>query len=184
MTSRTTSIADTLHRLWTTRESRFLLLFFAFLVTGFFVIALRPVNDAVVVPFTELVATMSGAALRVLGEDLTVVGCDLRSPRFAVTIYNGCNGLITSLIFVSAVLAFPARIGAKVVGVVGGLIAIQLVNLVRILALFYTGVFAPEWFDESHLVIWQSIVILCGVALWMLWARAVTARDESRTADP
>jgi exosortase/archaeosortase family protein len=100
-----------------------------------------------------------------------------------VTIYNGCNGLITSLIFVSAVLAFPARLGAKVIGVLGGLVAIQLVNLVRILALFYTGVFAPEWFDESHLVIWQSIVILCGVALWMLWARAATARDAAETTD-
>ena len=182
MTTRRQRILDTLERLWTTRESRFLVLFFGFLITGFFVIALQPVNDAVVVPFTELVAKVSGAALRLLGEDLTVVGCDLRSPRFAVTIYNGCNGLITSLIFVSAVLAFPARLGAKVIGVIGGLVAIQLVNLVRILALFYTGVFAPEWFDESHLVIWQSIVILCGVALWMLWARAATARDAAETA--
>ncbi len=183
MTSRRERMADTIVRLWTTRESRFLLLFFGFLIVGFFVIALRPVNDAVVVPFTAWVARVSGVALRLLGEDLTVVGCDLRSPRFAVTIYNGCNGLITSLIFVSAVLAFPARIGAKVVGVVGGLLAIQVVNLVRILALFYTGVFAPEWFDESHLVIWQSIVILCGVALWMLWARAVTTLDAPRAAD-
>jgi len=183
MTTRRARIVDTIVRLWTTRESRFLLLFFTFLIVGFFVIALRPVNDAVVVPFTEGVATVSGAVLRLFGEDLTVIGCDLRSPRFAVTIYNGCNGLITSLIFVSAVLAFPTRAWAKVVGVVGGLLAIQLVNLVRILALFYTGVFAPEWFDESHLVIWQSIVILCGVALWMLWARAVTTVDAARAAE-
>ncbi len=183
MAARRKRITATIVRLWTTRESRFLLLFFALLITGFFVLALRPVNDAVVVPFTAGIARVSGAVLRLFGEDLTVVGCDLRSPRFAVTIYNGCNGLITSLIFVSAVLAFPARIGAKLVGVVGGLLAIQLVNLVRILALFYTGVFAPEWFDESHLVIWQSIVILCGVALWMLWARAVTNLDSARTTD-
>ena len=45
----------------------------------------------------------------------------LKSPRFAVTIYNGCNGLITSLIFISGVLAFPARWRAKLIGVVGGL---------------------------------------------------------------
>ena len=169
-------------QLWAKPEVRFLLVFIALVVAGFFVVALQAVNDAMVVPFTQVVATMSGAVLELLGEDITVAGCDLRSPRFAVTIYNGCNGLITSLIFVSGVLAFPARIRAKVIGVLGGLIAIQLVNLVRIVALFYTGVYLPELFDESHLVIWQSIVILFGVALWMLWARAATRGDPSRTA--
>ena len=164
----------TLRQLWTKPESRFLIVFLVLLIGGFFVIALQPVNDAVVVPFTTGVATASGAVLQLFEDDLTVVGCDLRSPRFAVTIYNGCNGLITSLIFVAGVLAFPARVRAKVIGIVIGLVAIQLINLIRIVALFYTGVYLPDLFDESHLVIWQSIVILFGVALWITWARLAT----------
>jgi exosortase H (IPTLxxWG-CTERM-specific) len=169
-----------LRRLWARPESRFLIVFLALLIGGFFVIALQPVNDAVVVPFTAGVAAVSGTVLQLFEDDLTVVGCDLRSPRFAVTIYNGCNGLITSLIFVAGVLAFPARIRAKAIGVVVGLIAIQLVNLVRIVALFYTGVYLPDLFDESHLVVWQSIVILFGVALWITWARLATRTTAER----
>jgi exosortase H (IPTLxxWG-CTERM-specific) len=152
-------------------EVRFVVLFLVLVAVMFTVLALRPVNDAVVVPFTALVARLSGAVLGLLGENITVAGCDLRSPRFAVTIYNGCNGVITSLIFVAAVLAFPASLRSKVTGIVAGLVAIQAINLVRILALFYTGVFLPNLFDEAHVVIWQSLVILAGVVLWVLWAR-------------
>lgn len=164
-----------LQRLWQRPDTRFLVLFLGILLIAFTTIALQPVNDAVVVPYTAFVARISGAVLGLLGEDITVAGCKLRSPRFAVTIYNGCNGLITSLIFVSGVLAFPASWRAKAAGVVGGLLAIQVINQLRIVSLFYIGVFLPDYFDESHVLIWQSLVILAGVGLWIAWARAAVA---------
>jgi exosortase H (IPTLxxWG-CTERM-specific) len=160
-----------LKSLWQRPEARFLILFLAILGLSFFVVALQPVNDSVINPYTGLVARVSGAVLSLLGEEITVQDYLLRSPRFSVTIYNGCNGLITSLIFISGVLAFPASWQAKLLGAVGGLIAIQLINLIRIISLFYTGVYFPSWFDESHIFIWQSIVILAGVTLWVVWAR-------------
>ncbi len=159
-----------LRRLWERPETRFLILFLTILGVSFTVVALKPVNDGVVVPYTAFVARMSAGVLALLGEDITVRGCDLVSPRFAVTIYNGCNGLITSLVFISGVLAFPARARAKLLGVVGGLVAIQLINQIRIVSLFYIGVFIPRFFSESHIFIWQSIVIVFGVTLWVLWA--------------
>lgn len=157
-------------QLWKRPETRFLILFLAILGISFTVVALKPVDQAFVVPFTTLVAKISGQLLVLFGEDLTVNGCQLTSPRFAVTIYNGCNGLITSLIFISGVLAFPARWPAKILGVIGGLLAIQAINLVRIISLFYIGIFFPSFFNSSHIFIWQSIVILFGVGLWMFWA--------------
>jgi exosortase H (IPTLxxWG-CTERM-specific) len=164
-----------LRNLWQRPDARFLVLFLGILLITFTTIALQPVNDAVVIPYTAFVARISGVVLGLLGEDITVAGCTLSSPRFAVTIYNGCNGLITSLIFVSGVLAFPASWRAKAAGVVGGLLAIQVINQARIVSLFYIGVFLPDYFDESHILIWQSLVILAGVGLWIMWARAAAA---------
>lgn len=164
-----------LRSLWRRPESRFLILFLSILGISFTVVALRSVNDAFVVPYTTFVAKISGTILGLFGEDITMNGCVLRSPRFAVTIYNGCNGLITSLIFVSGVLAFPARWSAKLVGVVGGLIAIQAINLVRIISLFYIGIYLPKLFNSSHIFIWQSLVILAGVTLWITWAHFLAA---------
>jgi exosortase H (IPTLxxWG-CTERM-specific) len=159
-----------LRTLWQRPESRFLILFLSILGISFTVIALRPVNDAFVIPYTTMVANIAGNILKLIGEDITINGCVLRSPRFAVTIYNGCNGLITSLIFISGVLAFPAKVSAKLIGVVGGLLAIQAINMVRIISLFYIGIYLPKLFNSSHIFIWQSLVIIAGVTLWIVWA--------------
>jgi exosortase H (IPTLxxWG-CTERM-specific) len=163
---------------WEKPEIRFLILFLSILGAGFTIVALQPVNHALVDPYTAAIARMSGFILGLLGEEAVVSGCVVSSPRFAVTIYNGCNGLISTLVLVSGILAFPARWSAKIIGVVGGLLAIQLINLVRIVSLFYIGVFFPEYFNDAHVFVWQSLVILAGITLWIVWARFVAVPQE------
>ncbi len=161
--------------LWRRPETRFLILFLVILGVSFTVIALQSVNDRFVIPYTTQVARLAGLVLDLLGEDITIRGVILSSPRFAVTIYNGCNGLVTSLIFVSGVLAFPSSLRSKVLGVIGGLVAIQIINMIRIVSLFYIGIYLPQFFNQSHVFIWQSVVILAGVSLWVLWANTLAA---------
>lgn len=164
--------------LWKRPEIRFLVLFLSILGVSFTLIALRQVDHALVAPYTAAIARMSGFILRLFGEETVVSGCVVSSPRFAVTIYNGCNGLITSLVLVSGILAFPARCSAKIIGVVSGLFAIQLINLVRIVSLFYVGVFFPEHFNDAHIFVWQSLVIVAGITLWIVWARFLAVPRE------
>ena len=152
------------------REITFLAVFLALLAASFTLISWQPVNDGVIVPFTAGVARVSGWTLALLGQDVAMSGTVIRSPRFAVNIENGCNGVETMLIFLSAVLAFPAPWASRLVGVAAGIAAIQLVNLVRVVALFLTGAYLPDLFDASHTVVWQTVVIACGVLLWILWA--------------
>ena len=168
-----------LRQIWGRPEVRFLIVFLTILGSSFTVIALNPVNDAIVLPYTAFVARVSAMALGVLGEPATVTGCVVSSPRFAVTIYNGCNGLITSLIFIAGVLAFPARWTAKLIGVVGGLVVIQILNLIRILSLFYIGIYFPDYFNDAHIFIWQSLIIIAGVALWVVWAHRFALGAET-----
>jgi len=167
-----------IRELWQKPEARFLILFLTILGVSFTVVALRQVNDAFVTPYTAVIARMSGFVLNIFGEKAAVTGCVVSSPRFAVTIYNGCNGLITSLIFISGVLAFPAKFSAKVIGVVGGLLTIQFINLVRIVSLFYIGVFLPQHFNDAHIFVWQSLVILAGISLWIVWAHKFALPQE------
>jgi exosortase H (IPTLxxWG-CTERM-specific) len=168
-----------LRTLWKRPEARFLILFVTILTFSFAAIAFQIVNDLLVDPYTEVIARMAAGTLRMLGEDAAVHATRrdilLSSPRFSVTIYNGCNGLITSLIFISGVLAFPAGWRAKLVGTMVGLLAIQAINQVRIVSLFYIGIFLPQFFNESHIFIWQSLVIIAGVALWIVWAHNAAA---------
>jgi exosortase H (IPTLxxWG-CTERM-specific) len=152
------------------RQVLFLVVFAVLLAGSFTLLSLNWVNDHAVEPFTAGVARASGATLQLLGQDVTREGTVLRSPRFAVNIENGCNGIETMLIFMAAVLAFPASWRSRLAGLGIGLVAIQGVNLLRVVALFLTGAYFPAFFDASHTVIWQTLVILSGVLLWLLWA--------------
>lgn len=152
------------------RSFAFLARFLALLVVFYFLVAWRPVNDAVIVPFTASIARVSAAILNAMGEGVTVQGTEIRSARFAVDIENGCNGVETALLFGSAVLAFPVGWKRRLIGLALGLAAIQVVNLVRVVSLFWIGVHRPAFFSSSHTVLWQSVVVLCGVLLFLLWA--------------
>ncbi|MBI4914703.1 MAG: exosortase H [Acidobacteria bacterium] len=161
-----------------TPAGRFLLRYVIILVVGFAVLAAEPVNEHVVKKYTTFVAHEARIVLNAFGEGATVVGQTLRSPRFAVVIYNGCNGLEAMLIFVCGVLAFPAPWRRKLLGIALGFLAIQAVNIVRVVSLFYVGVLKPEWFSTAHVFVWQSAIILFAVLLWVLWVqRYAMARD-------
>jgi exosortase H (IPTLxxWG-CTERM-specific) len=164
------------------RELTFLVLFVVLLGGSFTLISLNWVNDHVVEPFTGMVARVSGATLDLLGQDVRMQGTIIRGSRFAVNIRNGCNGIEAMLIFLAAVLAFPAPWKARLLGLALGAVAIQLVNLVRVVALFLTGAYFPSWFDASHTVIWQTVVILFSVLLWILWANRLAAPREPADA--
>lgn len=163
-------------------EAAFLLKFVVLLVLFFAATAPKAMNDAFVEPFTAAVANVGGHAARLFGEDTTMIGTAIVSPRFAVNVRTGCNGLETIYIFFAGVLAFPAPWGRKLVGLAGGFLAIQLLNVVRIVSLFYIGVYFPKHFEDSHIVIWQAVVILFGVALFLVWADRYAR--PSRPADP
>jgi exosortase H (IPTLxxWG-CTERM-specific) len=152
------------------REIVFLTLFLVLLGGSFTLISVNWVNDHVIEPFTAGIAQASGAVLDLIGQNVTLQGTVIRNARFAVNIRNGCNGVEAMLIFLAAVLAFPASWRSRLLGLGLGILVIQVVNLIRVVALFLTGIYFPKLFDASHTVVWQTLVILSGVLLWIFWA--------------
>lgn len=164
------------------RELTFLLLFVAVLGVSFTLISLNWVNDHVIEPFTAGIARVSGATLDLLGQDVRMQGTVIRGRKFAVNIRNGCNGVEAMLIFLAAVVAFPAPWKSRLLGLALGIVAIQAVNLVRVVALYLTGAYFPAWFDASHTVVWQTVVILFSVLLWIVWANRLGTRQPRQAA--
>jgi exosortase H (IPTLxxWG-CTERM-specific) len=157
--------------LWRRPEVRFLVVFLVVLGASFSLLAWRPVNDHLVEPFTAGIARASGVALQLIGQDVTRHGTVLRTPDFAVNIRNGCNGVEAMVILLAAILAYPAPWRARLLGLGLGALVIQAVNLVRVVALFLTGAYFPRFFDSSHTLVWQSVVILVALLVWLFWAQ-------------
>jgi exosortase H (IPTLxxWG-CTERM-specific) len=159
------------------RRVRFLLLF-ALLIVAFEVpLAFEPVDEHLVLPFTRALTRVSGAALTILRHPVVVAGTTISGGCFAVDIRNGCNGLEATLFLVAAVLAFPAPWRERAIGAATGAIAIQALNLIRIVTLYLIGCHRRAWFDTFHLAVWQTLVFACAVLLFVAWTRRVTLAD-------
>lgn len=160
----------------------FLVKFFGVLVGAYLLIAWNPVNENVIVPFTELIARTSGTLLNGMGQEVTVRGTLIASSRFAVNINNGCNGVEAMLILLACIVAFPASSRARLTGLFLGALAVQLLNAVRILTLYLLGAYQPRLFDLFHTAVWQIVIILAAIAFFLVWSARVTpARAASRS---
>lgn len=159
----------------------FLAKFFGVLLAAYLLIAWNPVNDRVIVPFTEGIANVSGALLNVMGQQVTVQGTAVSSARFGVNINNGCNGVEAMLILLACIVAFPATARARIAGLLLGAVVVQLLNEVRIISLYLLGAYYPRLFDLFHTAVWQIVIILAAIAFFLVWsARVAPTRVASR----
>jgi len=114
-------------------------------------------------------AKLAGAALAVLGQEVTVTDVFVSSPRFSVQIVRGCNAMEPIALFVCAVLAFPSPFLRKIPGLVVGSLCLAVLNCVRIVSLFLIGIYLPSIFPVMHVDVWQGVFVLFAIVLWLLW---------------
>ena len=153
---------------------RFLLLFVVYVVAGGFVLSLPWVESSLVDPWTRLNAAGTAAVARVIGIEAEAHGADVFYGRGSLRIVVGCNGVEALLILGAALLAFPASWAHRATGVLGGTVAILGVNLVRLVNLVAVAKFAPAWLDLFHVYVWQVLIVLVAVGLFLTWGTRVT----------
>ena len=152
---------------------RFLLLFVVYLAVLFALELLQPVDRWVILPFTAAIAKISVAIVGLFDSHAIAYGKILQSTSndFAIPIERGCNGVEAVIILVSAMLAFPAPWKHRLIGIGLGFVAIQALNLVRIISLFYLGQWNRMWFDWFHLYLWQALIVLDALVAFLVWLR-------------
>jgi exosortase/archaeosortase family protein len=119
--------------------------------------------------FLDFTAGATGLILHLTDPNVRVEGPVVSSPRFAFQIVDLCTAIMPMMIFSAGILAFPSRVLAKIYGLTMGLVAIFIINQIRLLSLFYIGIYAPNLFEAVHLLVWQSLMILLALGLWLLW---------------
>ena len=164
--------------------TRFILVFTLVLLALFTVEMLVPVQTHVIVPFTGALATLSAALVTPFDPSVVAFGKVLQfsDTGFAVSIEAGCNGVEATIVLIAAVVAFPASWLQRVAAILLGFVAIQALNLVRIISLFYLGNWNMDFFSWIHLYLWPTLIMLDVLIFFVLYLRYLAKRQLPATA--
>jgi exosortase H (IPTLxxWG-CTERM-specific) len=157
------------------RPGRFLALFAACFLFGFAVLMMPPVRPAAI-RFSGVLVAASGALIHLCGGSAQVQGTVLRDPStgLAIEMKDGCNGIYVTLLLCSALLAFPSSWAYRAKGLLVGTAAIQAVNLLRFVSLFYLRQYNQGWFDFAHEYLWESLIMLDAFVVFWMWVQGVS----------
>ncbi|MCP4467610.1 MAG: exosortase H [Halieaceae bacterium] len=153
--------------------SRFLILFTVLLASLFTLEMLLPVQDHVITPFTSLLARISAEIILPFDSSVVAYGkvLQFKDTGFAVSIESGCNGVEATIVLVAGVLAYPANWKSKALAIGIGFLAVQTLNLARIISLFYLGDWNMEIFTWIHLYLWPSLIMLDVLIVFTVYLR-------------
>jgi exosortase H (IPTLxxWG-CTERM-specific) len=128
-----------------------------------------------VTPWTNTLAAFSADIVKLFDSQVVAEGKVLQSLRngFAVSIEAGCNGVEATIVLVAAVLAFPATWQRKLAGLGLGIVAVQGLNVIRVISLFYLGQWSERAFAFAHQYVWQALIMLDVLIIWLLWVRTL-----------
>ena len=157
--------------------ARFALVFVVALAALFAAQLTAPVQRMAVLPWTAGIASASAGLVTLVDPHVTASGKVLRSTTtgFGVSIEAGCNGVEAALILIAAMLAYPAPWRHRVLGMAAGLAAVQALNIVRVISLFYVGQWSFRAFEWSHLYLWQALIMLDVLVVYLIWIRTIPA---------
>lgn len=163
---------------------RFLVIFLVIQLGLFTAELTPPIQRLVVIPFTEAIAAISAWLVTLFDPDVVSSGIVLfdRESEFAVSIEAGCNGVEATIVLIAAMVAFPAPWRMRLIGIAAGFFAIQAMNLVRIISLFYIGQWNDTVFEWAHLYIWQALIMLDVLFVFLIWLRFLPKQNEMADA--
>lgn len=150
---------------------RFVITYFLLMGGFFFIIGFTPIQKIIDVDglYTKGVVAVTAGLLGFLSVPCTYEGSLIRLPSILLDVKFGCNGLEAVMIYSVAVIAYPSVLRDKLIGIAAGFAAIQVVNIVRIAALGYSGVHFRRFFDYIHIYVAQGLMIAVSLGVFFIY---------------
>lgn len=124
-------------------------------------------------PWCQSAAAISEGVMRLFGGDVIRSGAVLRDPlsQKAIMVSWGCSGADATFILFSAILIYPSCWWAKLQGLFAGFVAVQGMNVARIITLFHLNNWSEQLFNFAHLYLWQGLLMLDVLVFMLIWLR-------------
>lgn len=152
---------------------RFLVIFFSLQALLLGAELTQPVQQHIVLPWTALVARLCVSLVTFFDGSAVAVGKLLWNPAngFGISIEPGCNGVEASIVLLAALIAYPASWRYRAWGFAIGFLAVQALNVLRVISLFYLGQWNDALFRVFHEYLWQALIMIDVLVVWLLWVR-------------
>ncbi|MBT4510760.1 MAG: archaeosortase/exosortase family protein [Chloroflexi bacterium] len=161
-------------------EARFCFVFFSCIVTMTVVyIGLR--NNSILDPLLNLNAWLATSVWNIFGNSAQTEGVLVTSNKFCFEVTAECTSIIPAAILISAIIAWPSTTRERLYGVMFGIVALFITNQVRILTLFYIGSSYPNYLDIAHYYIWQGLVVMLALGLWLFWTEKLVHINANKS---
>jgi exosortase H (IPTLxxWG-CTERM-specific) len=163
---------------------RFVSIFLLILLTLFTLEMLETVQEHVIVPFTTMLAHLSAAIILPFDSSAVAYGkvLQFKDTGFAVSIEAGCNGVEAAIVLIAAIIAFPAGWRDRLLAISLGFLAIQVMNIARIISLFYLGNWNLNAFSWIHLYLWPALIMLDVLIVFVVYLRYLSSKTQPMEA--
>lgn len=161
--------------------TKFISVFLLSLAGLFTLEMLQPVQEQVIEPFTGALATVSAALITPFDSNVVAHGriIEHTANHFAVSIEAGCNGVEAAIVLIAGILAFPATWAVRAAAILLGFFTIQVMNIGRIISLFYLGQWSETVFSFTHLYLWPVLIMLDVLIVFLIYLRYLNRRDRA-----
>jgi archaeosortase B (VPXXXP-CTERM-specific) len=158
------------------------LVLFVILVSVFFILYVlaRSHAPAVGIAINTFTAKAVVYAGRILGLDVRRDWFDIQMGTGSFRIVFECTGFFVAFLFLSCVLAFPATLKKKGIGLVIGLPVIFIVNLFRVITIMLVDIWRPHYTHAVHMYLWNISFIIIVVVLFQIWVDGVVKKATDK----
>ena len=111
-------------------------------------------------------AQLSGGSARAAGDQISV-------GTLSMDINYECTGVYVVLILFVFLFAYPASWRSRLIGGAIGVIALTVINVLRIAFLVRIAEVAPDLFGYFHEYVWQGVFLVLVIAYAMSWVEQV-----------
>lgn len=144
------------------------------LLYGLYITAYEPEPDPVthwVSDQTAMILSAGGWPVKIVDRISTPTTALLYEGRSILSVYEGCNGLNTMILFVAFIVAFGPVDRTFLWFVPLGIVIIHGVNLLRIMLLFFVAEYMPRFMYFTHKYVFTIFLYAVIFILWIVWVQ-------------
>ncbi len=161
---------------------RFFGIFLILMILFYYVFYINIYEDNLENVFTSTNAVIGSALINLFGYGTLTDGALIQGD-FVMNVKRGCDAIEPIGLASCIILAYPTVFKRKLPGLLIGIGVLLIINLIRIVTLYMTGIHAPKMFEVMHLEVWQFIFIVLAVLysiLWIRWDGKKLAEERNR----